>query len=166
MRCKACWGLTVLVVLAIYPGMAVYAGKTAAGAASFSKQISRDDRVLQALNRLTFGARPGDAAQVKTMGLKKWIDLQLHPGRIPKNPTLLEKLKPFDSLTMSSEELVRNYPAPQIVRQMAAGQIPFPTDPDRRLMIQKLARRAETKLGDGVAPPPDSPTPQGLAAVL
>jgi uncharacterized protein (DUF1800 family) len=136
-----------------------------ADTAGFSKQISMEDRILHALNRLTFGARPGDAAQVKAVGLKKWIDLQLHPERIPENATLLEKLKPFDSLTMSGEELVRNYPAPQIVRQMAAGQIPFPTDPDRRLLIRKLVKRAETKQGDGAAPA-DAPTPQALTAIL
>jgi len=155
MRQRAFWGLGVVLVLAAY-----------ADTASFSKQISRDDRILQALNRLTFGARPGDAAQVKAMGLKKWIDLQLHPDRIPENPALLEKLKPFDSLTMSGDQLVRNYPAPQIVRQMAAGQIPFPTDPDRRLLIQKLVKRAESKQGDDAALPPDAPTVQTLAAVL
>src|ERR1039458_5386790 len=164
MRRNALRMLSCAVCLSACTGIAVYAKRTAA--ANFSKQIARNDRAVQALNRLTFGARPGDAEQVRKIGLKKWIDLQLHPERIPENPVLAEKLKPFDTLTMSSEELVRNYPAPQIVRQMAAGQIPFPTDPDRRLMIQKLARRAETKLGDGVAPPPDSPTPQGLAAVL
>ena len=166
MRRKAFWGISVLLVLAAYPGIAAYARKTAADTVTFTKQISKDDRVLQALNRLTFGARPGDAAQVKAMGLKKWIDQQLHPDRIPENSVLLEKLKPFDSLTMPSDELVRNYPAPQIVRRMAAGQMPFPTDPDRRLLIQKLVKRAETRQGDGVTPPPNAPNPQALAAVL
>ena len=154
MRRKAFGGLGVVLIVAAY-----------ADTAGFSKQISMEDRILHALNRLTFGARPGDAAQVKAVGLKKWIDLQLHPERIPENATLLEKLKPFDSLTMSGEELVRNYPAPQIVRQMAAGQIPFPTDPDRRLLIRKLVKRAESKQGDSAAPP-DAPTPQALAAIL
>jgi uncharacterized protein (DUF1800 family) len=154
MRRKAFGGLGVVLIVAAY-----------ADTAGFSKQISMEDRILHALNRLTFGARPGDAAQVKAVGLKKWIDLQLHPERIPENATLLEKLKPFDSLTMSGEELVRNYPAPQIVRQMAAGQIPFPTDPDRRLLIRKLVKRAETKQGDGAAPA-DAPTPQALTAIL
>jgi hypothetical protein len=77
MRRKAYWGLGVVLILAAY-----------ADTASFTKQISGDDRILQALNRLTFGPRPGDAEQVKAMGLKKWIDLQLHPDRIPENPVL------------------------------------------------------------------------------
>ena len=36
-------------------------------------------RALQALNRLTFGPRPGDVQQVAAMGVDRWIDLQLHP---------------------------------------------------------------------------------------
>jgi len=154
MRRKAYWGLGIVVILAAY-----------AETASFSKQIPGDDRIQQALNRLTFGARPGDVQQVKAMGLKKWIDLQLHPDRIPENPVLLEKLKTFDTLTMSSKELVRNYPAPQIVKQMVAGQIPFPSDPDRRMLIQKLVKRDEAKQGDAT-PPPEAPVVEKLAQLL
>jgi hypothetical protein len=36
-------------------------------------------RALHALNRLTFGPRPGDVQQVMAMGVDQWIDLQLHP---------------------------------------------------------------------------------------
>ena len=163
---KALWGMAVLVSMAAYPAAAVYAGKATGGSASFSRQIPKDARILQALNRLTFGPRPGDAAQVKAMGLKKWIDRQLHAERTPENPVLLEKLKPFDTLTMSGEELIRNYPAPQIVRQMVAGQIPFPSDPDRRMTIQKLVARAERQQGDGAAAPASAPNPQPLADLL
>ena len=34
-----------------------------------STQLSPDDRILHALNRFTFGAKPGDIDAVKTMGL-------------------------------------------------------------------------------------------------
>jgi uncharacterized protein (DUF1800 family) len=163
---KALWGMAVLVSMAAYPAAAVYAGKVTGSSASFSRPIPKDDRIPQALNRLTFGPRPGDAAQVKAMGLKKWIDLQLHPERIAENPVLLEKLKPFDTLAMSSEELIRNYPAPQIVRQMVAGQIPYPSDPGRRTMIQKLVARAERQQGGGAPAPPSAPNPQALAELL
>ncbi|MFZ0143842.1 MAG: DUF1800 family protein, partial [Candidatus Sulfotelmatobacter sp.] len=36
-------------------------------------------RSLHALNRLTFGPRPGDVQQVMAIGVERWIDLQLHP---------------------------------------------------------------------------------------
>src|ERR1017187_1834287 len=85
MRRNALRILTCVVGLSASTGIAVYAKKTAAVSANFSKQIARNDRIAQALNRLTFGARPGDAEQVRKIGLKKWIDLQLHPERIPEN---------------------------------------------------------------------------------
>jgi hypothetical protein len=77
------------------------------------------------------------------MGLKAWIDRQLHPDRIAENPVLLEKLKTLDTLTMTSDQLVRNYPTPQMVKQMVAGQMPFPTDPGKKMMIEKLVERYE-----------------------
>lgn len=129
-------------------GLVCAIGLIAAGSAKqFSRQLSGNLKIEQALNRLTFGARPGDAEQVRKMGLKKWVDLQLHPERISENPVLAEKLKTLDSLRMSSSDLVRNYPAPQVVRQMVNGQVPFPSDPERRRMIQKLVARAEAKQG-------------------
>ncbi len=140
--------------------------KNSTGARQFLKQIPNSDKVLQALNRLTFGPRPGDAEKVRVMGLKKWIDLQLHPERIPENPVLAEKLKTLDTLRMSAAELVQNYPTPQMVRQMVAGQLPFPSDPARRMMIEKLVARAERKQGQGDQPNPNAPEGQPLAGIL
>jgi uncharacterized protein (DUF1800 family) len=49
----------------------------------FEKKLSKDQSILHALNRLTYGPRPGDVAAVKKMGLDKWTDLQLYPDRVP-----------------------------------------------------------------------------------
>jgi hypothetical protein len=111
----------------------------------FRRSIPKEVRIGHALNRLTFGPRPGDAARVKAMGLKKWLDLELYPDRIPENPVLARKLEPLDSLFMTTRELVANYPEPQMVRQMVNGRLPFPSDPDRRMIIQKLAERFEKR---------------------
>jgi uncharacterized protein (DUF1800 family) len=118
-------------------------------ARQFQKQLAPDEKILQALNRLTFGPRSGDVQEVKAMGLKKWIDRQLHPERIPENPLLVEKLKTLETLKMSGSELVRNYPTPQMVRQMVNGQRPFPADPDRRLMLTKLMEKFEQRQAKG-----------------
>ena len=59
------------------------------------------------------------------------------------------KLKTLDSLEMSGSELVRNYPTPQMVRQMVNGQLPFPADPDRRLMLTKLMAKFEERQAKG-----------------
>ena len=70
---------------------------------SFRSSLPPNRKILQALNRLTFGPRPGDAQAVKAMGLKKWIDRQLHPEQIAENPVLTEKLKTLDTLPMSRQ---------------------------------------------------------------
>lgn len=134
-------------------GLPLYGKKNAAADPdrSFEKAIPKNQRIEQALNRLTFGPRPGDEARVQSIGLKKWIDLQLHPNRIQENPELLEKLQVLDSLSMSSRDLVRNYPSPQMARQILNGTLPYPADPDRRLMIEKLAARLERRQQGGQA---------------
>src|SRR5580693_7201650 len=42
-------------------------------------QLKGDDRILQALNRFTFGPRPGDLDSIRTIGLDAWFEQQLHP---------------------------------------------------------------------------------------
>src|SRR5947209_6412513 len=119
MRSRALPALASTALVAGLFGVAAYGKKqTMDSGRQFTRQIAASLRIEHALNRLTFGPRPGDAAGVRRLGLKKWIDRQLHPERIVENPELTAKLERLDSLRMSSAELVRNYPAPQIVRQM------------------------------------------------
>ncbi len=61
----------------------------------FEKKLSGDQKILHALNRLTFGPRPGDIDAVKKMGLDKWIDLQLHPEQIPESKQLTTLVAPL-----------------------------------------------------------------------
>ena len=44
--------------------------------------MDEQKRALHALDRLTFGPRPGDVQAVAAMGVDKWIELQLHPDTI------------------------------------------------------------------------------------
>jgi uncharacterized protein (DUF1800 family) len=45
-------------------------------------ELSRDQQIDHALSRLTYGARPGDAQRVRSIGLERWIALQLAPERL------------------------------------------------------------------------------------
>ena len=76
----------------------------------FDTKLSKDQQIAQVLNRLTFGARPGDIEEVRRLGVDKWVDSQLHPDRIPENPVLDEKLKPLETLRMQPEEIIAAYP--------------------------------------------------------
>ncbi len=126
-------------------GAPVHAKKSAAEQAEFRESLPADERIAHALNRLTFGARPGDIDQVRSMGLKKWIELQLHPANIAENPALAAKLRPLDSLTMSPAKMMMAYPAPQLAKAMVEGKLPFPEDPDKRMLVRRLVQRYDRK---------------------
>src|SRR5258706_2113479 len=108
----------------------------------FEKKLPNDRKTLHALNRLTFGPRAGDVESVRKTGLKKWIDRQLHPERIKENPELLAKLKPLDTLQMSTQEILANYPPPQLLQQLSQGRVAealLPQDPVVRSRVQRAA---------------------------
>src|SRR3982750_523381 len=56
-------------------------------APSEPREQTADQQVQQVLNRLAFGARPGDVARVRGMGVDQWIALQLAPDRIDDRAT-------------------------------------------------------------------------------
>ena len=122
---------------------------------AFRQKLPKDEQALQALDRLTYGPRPGDVAEVERIGLKKWIASQLHPEKIRENPELQTKLATLPSLNMSTAELVERYPPPQLIRQMAEGKAPLPADPIARMAAQNLMARyqqeksAKDKAGGG-----------------
>src|SRR5213083_2590980 len=45
-------------------------------------RLRDDQRILHVLNRLGYGARPGDVERVKAIGVDKYIELQLNPEKI------------------------------------------------------------------------------------
>jgi uncharacterized protein (DUF1800 family) len=101
-------------------------------------------RAVQALNRLTFGPRPGDVQQVTAMGVDHWIDLQLHPEKIPDG-AVEARLAPFRTLHMSSKEIVEEFPDNQVIKQVMDGKRPMPSDPAKRAVFQVQIARMEDK---------------------
>src|SRR5260370_25957767 len=81
-------------------------------------KLSEDQRILHVLNRLGFGARPGDVERVKAMGIDNYIVQQLFPEKIDDSASEA-KLQNLETLRMSSAELYENYPQPgQLLRQL------------------------------------------------
>src|SRR5436190_1371760 len=66
-------------------------------------------KALHVLNRLGYGAAPGDVEQVLKMGVDKYIDRQLHPEQIPLPVALTHELNILDTLKLGPVELFREY---------------------------------------------------------
>jgi uncharacterized protein (DUF1800 family) len=90
-----------------------------------------EGRVLHALNRLTFGPRPGDVAAVEAMGLNAWFEAQLNPEKIDDSG-LETRLAMFPAMQMPQQELMVRYPSQQVIRQMAQRNAWLPADPVER----------------------------------
>jgi uncharacterized protein (DUF1800 family) len=124
-------------------------------------KLTEEQRALHALNRLTFGPRPGDLQKVMDTDVNDWIEQQLHPEEI-SDKALDGKLGPLRTLHMSTHELVQTFPNNNLVKQAAEAKIPLPTDPMKRsiyeVQISILAERQKQDQAahDGKALDPDA----------
>ena len=96
-------------VLATGTAERVRAASPAVGASSSpstSGTLTEEQKIVHVLNRLGYGASPGDVARVRTMGLDRYIDAQLHPEGIDDG-AVDGKLAGFASLSLSGDDLAR-----------------------------------------------------------
>ncbi|MEO7217678.1 MAG: DUF1800 domain-containing protein [Gemmatimonadaceae bacterium] len=99
---------------AICTSCATVARNSSASASNGATQLqslreqTADQQVMQVLNRLAFGPRPGDPARVRAMGVDAWIDQQLHPERI-NDGAMDELLAGYPALHSDQSKLAAQY---------------------------------------------------------
>ena len=126
--------LSLACVLSLGTDWAAYAAAAPAAAAKNKKQkpdpslkglpiteLSADEAILHALNRLAYGPRPGDLERVRQLGLAKWIDQQLNPNSIDDR-ALEARLENYPTLRMSTAKLIDEYPQPKPAEKQAEKQ--------------------------------------------
>ena len=97
------------------------------------------------LNRLGFGAAPGDVERVRTLGLSAYIDQQLQPARVDDSG-MTARLAAFETLAKSTEEMAQqDYLPAQMARRelqrQQAAQDPAGNDPAMTAPKNNAARR-------------------------
>jgi|HubBroStandDraft_2_1064218.scaffolds.fasta_scaffold11459_2 uncharacterized protein (DUF1800 family) len=118
--------------------------KHASATPQATPQMDEQKRTVHALNRLTFGPRPGDVDHVLAIGVDKWIDQQLHPEKIDDS-ALDARLSPFRTLRMDTREIVENFPSEQMIKAVADGKQSLPSDPLKRAVYQAQLERYQDK---------------------
>jgi uncharacterized protein (DUF1800 family) len=88
-----------------------------------------DPRILHAINRLSFGARPGDVERVQSIGINQYIQEQLNPTRLQLPTSLTNKLNRLPSIYFSPAQLAAEY-----------GQIPKITKDEQQEKRQQSKR--------------------------
>jgi uncharacterized protein (DUF1800 family) len=83
------------------------------------KQAGLSERQAAAhlLDRFTYGATPGQIDEVVKMGLENWFEKQL-AGDL-SDDSLQNRLKDYDALNLSNEEVLKNFPRPARILQEA-----------------------------------------------
>lgn len=108
-----------------------------------AKPLTEEQKIVHVLNRLAFGARPGDIERIKALGLQKYIDQQLDAASI-NDSTLESKVERLEIFDLSTSELFAKYPNPTALLQMIDGNgaqaaaAPETTDKQRQERQQKL----------------------------
>jgi uncharacterized protein (DUF1800 family) len=110
-------------------------------------ELSPDEAILHALNRLAYGPRPGDIERVRQMGLAKWIEQQLNANSID-DKVMEARLQDYPTLRMSTAKLIDEYPQPKPAVVQAERQA--------RERAQEEQRRAETAAATASASAPAS----------
>ncbi len=80
------------------------------------RELPADQQIIQALNRLTFGAKPGDILKVRAIGLDSWIDQQLRPEKI-NDDAMSAFVGNYSALNQNQNDLLAQYAEQQRARQ-------------------------------------------------
>src|SRR3989440_1574057 len=118
-------------------------------------KLTEDQRILHVLNRLGFGARPGDVERVKAMGVDKYIEQQLSPDKID-DAASEAKLQNLETLRMPTAALYEKYPQPgQLLKQLQRrGALPAELAAARDNRVKGGANGADAsaaKTGDAMS---------------
>jgi len=76
-------------------------------------KLTERERALHVLNRLAFGARPGDVDKILKDGIDTWINQQLHPESI-SDRAVEARLQNMPTLRLSNGEIMEEYYKPLV----------------------------------------------------
>ncbi|MFL5639545.1 MAG: DUF1800 domain-containing protein [Gemmatimonadaceae bacterium] len=111
------------------------------------RELPADQQIIQALNRLTFGPKPGDVLRVRAIGLDNWIDQQLHPERI-NDAALDQFVDGYSALNQNQNDLLRDYAEQQRARRAVKRQSADTTmsmNADDSAAMRQLRQQANTR---------------------
>ena len=71
--------------------------------------VPDDAQIIHLLNRTSYGPKPGDLEAVRSIGIDKYIEEQLHPSLLPVNKDLAANLAELPTLNASRAALADKY---------------------------------------------------------
>ncbi|MEP6689946.1 MAG: DUF1800 domain-containing protein [Gemmatimonadaceae bacterium] len=84
-----------------------------AGWSGDDREMPLEQQARHVVNRLTYGARPGDYRRVAAIGVDRWMAEQLQPERIPEDTAIARVLAGFETQQKTTAQLIADYPPPE-----------------------------------------------------
>ncbi|HEX7977421.1 MAG TPA: DUF1800 domain-containing protein [Gemmatimonadaceae bacterium] len=110
------------------------------------REQTADEQVRHVLDRLAFGARPGDVARVRATGVDEWIALQLAPDRIPDSATDALVASAFPTYHLPTSELAAAALASQQAIRQRARQLAAQGDSSAKRDVRTEVLRGDPML--------------------
>lgn len=113
-------------------------------------QLSPPQQAAHVLNRLAYGARPGDIERVQQMGVQRYIEEQLDPASLPLSPALQQRLDAIAINQQSTASILGEFLA-------VRGQVKDEDEQRKALRRQTISRIAEETAHTRILRAIDSP---------
>src|SRR5688500_8344278 len=149
------------IALAVVLGILIATAGAGAGAAAgrFDAALAPAKQPAHVLNRLGFGPRPADLAEIRRIGVERWIRQQLDPAAIPDSPALTARLAPLESQKLATWQIFEQYQPPQPLVRIIQPNI-------NQLLPADQLRRLQTGSPDERRAVLDALTPEARQQVL
>jgi uncharacterized protein (DUF1800 family) len=106
-----------------------------------------DHTTTHVLERTSFGARPGDLAHIRAVGIDRYIDEQLHPERL-SDAGVDARLADLRTLRMSSKEIAETFELPALEARKAAATVVLELQQQKILRAIYSSRQLQEVLVD------------------
>ena len=135
-----------LITAIVFPALFMPVFALGADEKSAKNKLTQEQKIVHVLNRLGYGARPGDVEKVKAIGIEKYIDQQLNAVAIDDS-VAENKAKRLEIFQMSTAEVFAKYPNPgALLRQLEGGRNAQAAQNNNREMTADEQRERRQKL--------------------
>ncbi len=131
-------------------------------------RLAGDEKLLQVLNRFTYGPRPGDLERLRSMGINAWFQQQLNPASIDDS-ALDKRLADYPAMQLPLNRLMEMYPSNQMIRQTMNGRASAPGGAAEHAIYADQMERYKARKNNGKDKALDAqaaPLPKPAAEIL